>query len=246
MTITGCAEANSTVTLYEDNVALTGTVTANGSTGCTGALKQFTKNISLTRGDQAYGITAKATDASNNVSDASDALTITIKSIAPTITAGTLDLAAADDSGDDDDNRTKNLENLTISGTLSGNPVTGDYVQLYDGSTLLTGATDNTFDGVNTRDWSADFSLPSTTQDGTRTINAKVHDIAGNAGTATSMAIVIDTTGPAVSVTRHPVSPTADETPDIRIRTSDPGTVSFGGECADTSDNPTVQTVIAG
>ena len=246
LTITGCAEADSTVTLYEGNAALTGTVTANGATGCTGTQKQFTKDISLTKGDQAYTITATATDASNNASEASDALTITIKSIAPTITAGTLDLAAADDSGTNDDDRTKTLEDLTLSGTLSGNPVTGDYVQLYDGNTLLTGATDNTFDGVNTRDWSADFTLPSTTRDGARTINAKVHDIAGNAGTATSITLTIDTTGPTVSVTKHPTSPTTDLTPDIAIRTSDPGTVSFGGGCADTSETPTEQTVVAG
>ena len=246
LTITGCAEANSTVTLYEDGTALTGTVTASGSTGCTGALKQFTKDIALTSGDQAYTITAKAADASNNMSEASDALTITIKSIAPTITAGTLDLAAADDSGTNDDDRTKTLEDLTISGTLSSNPATGDYVQLYDGTTLLTNATDNSFDGVGARDWSADFSLPSNTRDGVRTINAKVHDIAGNAGTATSITITIDTTGPSVSVTKHPVSPTTDLTPEIKIRTSDPGTVSFGGACTDTSTTPTVQTVVAG
>ena len=241
LTITGCAEADSTITLYESGVAIDGTVTADGSTGCSGALKQFSKDISLTAGDGAYAITAKATDATNNSSDVSDALTITIKSIAPTITAGTLDLAAADDSGDNDDNRTKNKTDLTISGTLSAAPNTGDYVQLYNGDTLLTDAKDSTFD--NTNGWSADFDLAT---EGAHTINAKVHDAAGNAGTATSLVVTIDTTGPNVSVTEHPTNPTTDVTPDIKIRTNDPGTVSFGGACADTSTTPTVQTVVAG
>ena len=241
LTITGCAEADSTVTLSIDDAELGGTVTANGTTGCIGTLKQFTKDVTLTEGD--HKITAKAVDASDNeLSDPfSDPLTIIIKSVAPSITATNLDLAAADDSGKDDDDITKTKTDLTISGTLSSHPDTGDYIQLYDGTTLLTGAKDSTF--ANGTDWSIDIDLAS---EGAHTIGAKVHDVAGNEGTATSMKITIDTTGPTVSITKNVTSPTTDLTPNIKIRTSDAGTVSFGGACADKSENPTEQEVTAG
>ena len=241
LTITGCAEADSSVTLYANGGAVNGSVTANG-TGCTNGLKKYTKDITLATSGT-HNITVKATDASNNESAVSEALVIEIKGTAPAITAGVLDLAAADDSGIDNDNITKNTTALTISGTLSGVAGVGDYVQLYDGTTLVAGATDSTFDGTGSRNWSADVAL---TGEGARTVTARVHDVAGNEGSATSMTITIDTTGPTVSVTKHITSPTTDLTPDIKIRTSDPGTVSFGGACTDTSTTPTVQTVVAG
>ena len=246
LTITGCAEANSTVEILEGGNSFGTKVTDVADTtdaGCTGATRKFSADISLTGGDNTYSITARATDPYDNDSEESDTLSIEIRSTAPSITAAGLDLATEDDSGTNtSDDITNKKTGLTISGTLSGTPATDDYVQLYDGTTLLAGATDSSFTGVN-NSWSTDIAL---SREGTHTINAKVHDVAGNAGSATSMTIVIDTSGPTVSVTQQITSPTTDLTPDIKIRTSAAGKVSFGGACADTSTNPTLQSVTAG
>ena len=49
LTITGCAEANSTVEIFKDDTSFSTPVTdiADGSTGCTAPLKQFFANINL-------------------------------------------------------------------------------------------------------------------------------------------------------------------------------------------------------
>ena len=246
LTITGCAETDSTVEILKDGTSFSTAVTDVADTtnvACNGGMKQFSADISLADGDREYLITAKATDQSGNVSDASDALTITIKTVAPTITAANLDLATDDDSGTNtSDDITNKKTDLTISGTLSGAPATGDYVQLYDGSTLLDGATDSSFTGAD-NSWTVDIALST---EGRHTVNAQVLDVAGNEGAAVNMTVTIDTTGPTVSVTEHIATPTSDATPDITIRTSAAGEVSFGGKCADTSANPTLQTITAG
>ena len=246
LTISGCAEADSAIEILKDGQSFSTKVTSTANeddAACAGTAKRFSADIALNEGDKEYNITAKATDQSGNISEESNALVITIKTTAPSITAANLDLATDDDSGTNtQDNITNQKTELTVSGTLSESPSEGDYVQLYDGTTLLIGATDSTFTGVN-HSWSADFEL---SQEGVHTVNAKVLDVAGNEGATTGIAITIETTGPTVSVTQNIASPTSDVTPDIKIRTSAAGEVSFGGKCADTSDNPTLQTVTAG
>ena len=73
-TIEGTAEADSTVTLLSGGVAI-GTTTANGD-------GQFSITTS-TLADSTYVLTVTATDAAGNISDASDALSITIDATAP-------------------------------------------------------------------------------------------------------------------------------------------------------------------
>ena len=116
---------------------------------------------------------------------------------APTITPGTLDLAAADDSGAaDNDDITRNTTALTISGTLSGAAASDEFVQLYRGGTAIANATDASFTGTNSRDWSIDIALAA----GTHTITAKVVDGQANAGPASAgLAITVDTTAPTVT-----------------------------------------------
>ncbi|MDH4398175.1 Ig-like domain-containing protein, partial [Sphingorhabdus sp.] len=77
LTITGTAEANALVELFNGSTSL-GTTTANGS-------GVFTKDVALAVG--ARSITAKATDAAGNVSVASAALSISVisNSIAPVV-----------------------------------------------------------------------------------------------------------------------------------------------------------------
>ena len=116
---------------------------------------------------------------------------------APTIGAGTVDFAAADDTGSSDsDNITKNTTGLSFSGTLTGDAGSGEYVQLYDWTTKLDGATDTAFTGTPVRNWSIDISLA----EGTYNIRAVVVDEAGNRSTfETPMRVVVDTTEPTVT-----------------------------------------------
>ena len=112
---------------------------------------------------------------------------------APTITTGTLDLAAADDTGTNTDNITSTTDDLTISGTLSAAGATGDYVQLYNNGIKIAGATDTTLSNTA---WSVDIDLI----EGSHSITAKVLDAADNEGTASSaLTIVVDTTVPSVT-----------------------------------------------
>ena len=79
-TVTGTAEANSSVTLYDSNgTTALGTTTADGS-----------GNWSITSSALAAGVhslTARQTDAAGNVSTASPALSVTVDNVAPTAIA---------------------------------------------------------------------------------------------------------------------------------------------------------------
>ncbi|WP_182629290.1 Ig-like domain-containing protein [Clostridium chromiireducens] len=77
-TISGTAEANSTVKVY-DGTTLIGTVTADGN-------GNWTLIPSTGLADGNHAITATATDAAGNVSPASSAVNITIDTTAPTLT----------------------------------------------------------------------------------------------------------------------------------------------------------------
>lgn len=75
LTITGTAEAGSTVKLYDtDGTTVLGTGTATGGS--------FSIDVALTEG--AHSLTAKATDAAGNTSTASATLAVTVDTTAPT------------------------------------------------------------------------------------------------------------------------------------------------------------------
>ena len=74
LTLTGTAEANSTVKVY-DGATLLGTATANGS----GAWSYTTAALA----NGAHSLTATATDAAGNTSAASSALSVTVDTAAP-------------------------------------------------------------------------------------------------------------------------------------------------------------------
>ena len=74
LTLTGTAEANSTVKVY-DGATLLGTATANGS----GAWSYTTAALA----DGAHSLTATATDAAGNTGAASSALSVTVDTTAP-------------------------------------------------------------------------------------------------------------------------------------------------------------------
>ncbi|CAC9539534.1 hypothetical protein, partial [uncultured Gammaproteobacteria bacterium] len=81
LTISGTAEANATVELFNGTTSL-GTVTANSS-------GNFTLDIDLSAGSL-HNVTAQATDAAGNVSDVSAVLAITVDTAVPTITVKTV------------------------------------------------------------------------------------------------------------------------------------------------------------
>ena len=86
LTIEGCAETGSTVQLYANGTSIANAIDVADNTdyGCTTDDNNdgFSITISLTEG--VHKITAKATDESGNTSSASDALSITIDTTAPT------------------------------------------------------------------------------------------------------------------------------------------------------------------
>ena len=174
LTLTGTAEANSTVKVY-DGATLLGSATANGS----GAWSYTT--AALTNGG--HNLTATATDAAGNTGVASTALNVTIDTAAPV--APTISLFSTD-SGVVGDGIT-NDNTLTLTGTAEANST----VKVYDGATLLGTATAN-----GSGAWSC---TTAALVDGGHSLTATATDAAGNSGAASAtLNVTIDTTAPVV------------------------------------------------
>ena len=106
--MTGTAEANSTVKVY-DGATLLGSATANGS----GAWSYTTAALA----NGAHSLTATATDAAGNIGVASAALGVTVDThapIAPTITSFSPDSGVVGDG-------ITNATRLTLTGTAEAN-----------------------------------------------------------------------------------------------------------------------------
>ena len=124
LTLSGSAEANSTVKVY-DGATLLGTATANGS----GAWSFTTGTLA----NGAHSLTATATDAAGNVSAASAATSVTVDTVAPvapTIASFSPDSATAGDG----------ITSATVL-TLTGAAEANSTIKVYDGATLLGTAT---------------------------------------------------------------------------------------------------------
>ncbi len=174
LTLTGTAEANSTVKVY-DGATLLGSVTANG----TGAWTYTTAALA----NGAHSLTATATDVAGNTGVASSALAVTIDTIAPVVSTIT---SFSTDSGVVGDHIT-NDNTLTLTGTAEANAT----VKVYDGTTLLGSAM---ADGTGA--WSYTTAVLS---NGVHNLTAKATDVAGNTGVASSaLSVTIDTTAPVV------------------------------------------------
>ena len=166
-TLTGTAEANATVKVY-DGATLLGTTTANGS----GAWSFTTATLA----NGAHSLTATATDAAGNTSAASTAMSITVDTVAPTVTES----LASDTGSSASDHITSNA---TLTGTGDPNAVVHFTV---DGSAIA---------GTATADGSGAWSFtPTGLADGTHTIVASETDAAGNTRT-TSFSFTLDTDG---------------------------------------------------
>jgi hypothetical protein len=197
-TITGTAEANATVKLYDSNgTTELGTVTADGS----GAWSI----VSSTLADGTHTLTVKQTDKAGNVSVASAALTLTIDTVAPTAPSAPL-LATASDTGTIGDGVTE-VTTPVVTGTAEANAT----VKLYDtnGTTVL---------GTTIADGTGHWSITSSALSlGAHTLTAKQFDLAGNVSEANgALALTIQappappttppTTVDGVPVTQQPVT----------------------------------------
>src|SRR4029078_6731119 len=173
LTLTGTAEANATVKVY-DGATLLGSAVANGA----GAWS-FTTAVLV---DGAHSLTATATDAAGNTGVASSALTVTVDTAAP---AAPTIASFSTDSGTAGDGIT-NDNTLTLTGTAEANAT----VKVYDGATLLGSAVAN---GAGA--WS--YTTGALTN-GTHSLTATATDVAGNTGVASSaLTVTVDTAAPA-------------------------------------------------
>jgi len=220
-----------TVTLYDsDGTTVLGraTVAPDGSWSI--------DSTTLTHGD--HDLKAIYTDPAGNESDPSDAMTVTIDTMAPAA-PGTLDLATASDSGDNTSDDLTNDDTPTITGT-GGTP--GDTVTLYDsdGTTVLGRATVAP-DGS----WSIDST---TLTHGDHDLKATYTDPAGNESDPSSaLTVTIDTMAPAAPGTLDlaTASDSGDNTSDDLTNDDTPTITGTGGTPGDTvtlydSDGTTV------
>ncbi|UGA40401.1 Ig-like domain-containing protein [Chromobacterium haemolyticum] len=107
-TVTGTAEANSTVTVYVDGTAV-GTTTADGS----GA---WSYNIATPLSDGNHSIRTTATDLAGNASGQSTAYSITVDTAAPAAPSG-VGLSSATDTGSSHSDGITGNNQPTVTGT---------------------------------------------------------------------------------------------------------------------------------
>ncbi|MFP2898213.1 Ig-like domain-containing protein, partial [Corallococcus sp. 4LFB] len=176
-TLSGTAEANSTVTVREGTTVLC-TTTANGSGAWSCISSQLT--------DGTHTISATARDAAGNTGPASTSVPFTVDSTAPVAP-----VIASPTSG-----QTVATQTPTLSGTAEANST----VTVREGPTVLCTATANSSGA-----WAC--STASTLADGAHTVSATARDAAGNTGPAsTSVPFSVDTTAPAPPVVTSPTS----------------------------------------
>jgi hypothetical protein len=176
-TLTGTAEANSAIKIYDGAIML-GSVTADG----TGAWSYTATGLA----DGVHSLSATATDAAGNTGTASGALSLTVDTVAPgapTIGSFSPDTGTAGDG-------------ITIANdlVLTGAAEANSTVKVYDGATLL-GSTLVNSSGA----WSFDTG---TLGNGTHSFTATATDAAGNVGTGSSdLDVTVDTSQAAIPVT---------------------------------------------
>ncbi len=192
LTITGTGENGAKVQLYSDGAPI-GELSAVSS-------GKFSADISVPNISQTYSITAKQTDISGNTSVVSSSLTITVDR---TYSPPTIDYLSADD--DTGTSSSDNTTNKTAGLTVTGSGEDGATVQLYDGSSPISGATGI----VSAGKYSIDIPLSQ----GNHTVKAQQTDAAGNVSEfSQSLDIKVDATPPnAPKVETSGTTPTSDD-----------------------------------
>ncbi|MFH4731437.1 Ig-like domain-containing protein [Vibrio diabolicus] len=188
-TFSGISESGSIVTLYSDQVG--GGVTVIGTGTATGGNWQITTN-ELASGIT-HAISAKASDSDDNVSSASNALSVTIDTIAPSAVSITTPIETDSIVNAAEDNDVL----IAGSGAEAGNSVT---VTITDNNSSVS----RTVTADNSGNWTLSGSEldVSGLNNGTLTVSAIQADIAGNISTAASQSVTLDNAAPsAVTIT---------------------------------------------
>ncbi|HCT5583957.1 TPA: BapA prefix-like domain-containing protein [Enterobacter kobei] len=176
-TLSGTAEAGSTVKIFDNGVQI-------GSVTATGGAWSFTPSPAL--GNGSHNLTFTATDAAGNASAPTAGYVINVDTLAP---AAPVISSVIDDVGSVTGSVTgpTNDTRPTLSGTAEANAT----VRIYDGITLV---------GTVTADASGNWTLPQTTTtltQGTHNFTATATDAAGNTSVASTVTtITVDTTAP--------------------------------------------------
>lgn len=174
--ISGTAEAFSSVELFQNGFSIG--VTSTDASG-----NWSFNHTGTPLADATYNFTAKATDATSNVSPLSAPFAVTIDTTAPTAPTIT---AITDDSGTPAD-RITNDKTLIISGTAEANSTV---------EVLLNGAAIGTATTDGTGNWSFDYT-GTPLGDGVKAFTAKATDVAGNTSPASAVFnVTIDTAAP--------------------------------------------------
>ncbi|WP_260923247.1 Ig-like domain-containing protein [Novosphingobium sp. 9] len=205
--LTGSAEANSTVSIY-DNGTLIGTTATNAS-----GVWTYTPTTALADGSHSF--TIRATDATGNVSAASSPFAIRVDTAAP---VAPVIASVTDDVG-------------TVQGIVATGGVTNDTLPLLRGTgeagSTLTILANGVSVGSTVVDASGNWSFTpaSALAEGSYSFTARATDAAGNTGpVSNTYAITLDTTAPAVPVITSIVD-------DVPLNT---GVVANGGSSNDT------------
>nr|WP_255521097.1 Ig-like domain-containing protein [Chromobacterium sp. ASV5] len=178
-TLTGSAEANSTVTVYLDGTAV-GTATTDGS-------GVWSYSLTSPLADGNHSVRATATDAAGNVSGQSAAYVVTVDTAAPDTPTDT-SLTVATDSGSSDRDGITNVNRPS----LTGHAEAGSKVTVFiDGAQAGVATADG--NGV----WL--YNLTQPLADGQHSVRAAATDLAGNVSAqSSSFTLTVDTSAPAL------------------------------------------------
>ena len=195
LTISGTAEANSTVNVFVEG-ASSFTATATGGNFSSDLTQTFS-----TDGD--FDVTATATDAAGNTSATSSALTLTIDTAAPSngtgdLTTDTCAQVIGNTSSDceygskTDDKTNDDTPSFSFSGIEQRGLVF--VTNTFSGTTA-----DLTTSRLSGSSTTHSFTVPngSSFSDGSNSIVTRVYDLAGNVSGTTTLPITIDTVAPA-------------------------------------------------
>ncbi|EPE2695231.1 tandem-95 repeat protein [Vibrio alginolyticus] len=220
-TFSGTSESGSIVTLYSDQVGGGATVIGTGT--ATGENWQITTN-ELASGIT-HAISAKASDSDDNVSSASNALSVTIDTIAPSVVSITTPIEADSIVNAAEDNDVL----IAGSGAEAGNSVT---VTITDNNSSVS----RTVTADNSGNWTLSGSEldVSGLNNGTLTVSATQADIAGNISTAASQSVTLDNAAPSAVTITTPI-----ETDGI-VNAAEDNDVLIAGSGAEVGNSVTV------
>jgi VCBS repeat-containing protein len=178
-TLSGTAEAGSTVKIFDNGVQI-------GSVTATGGAWSYTPSPVLSNGP--HNLTFTATDAVGNTSAPTAGYVINVDTLAP---GAPVISSVIDDVGSVTGPVTGTNPTNDTRPTLSGTAEANATVRIYDGITLV---------GTVTADGSGNWTLPQTTTtltQGTHNFTATATDAAGNTSVASAVTtIIVDTTAP--------------------------------------------------